>query len=153
MLVVASWWTLPRCLCLCDLCGSNSSASIRVHLRFQIGKVEIVTRAVALTLFLTAAVACAAEPKRSAWTVRDHIPLKDFTVQAHWALYVENYLEGFHIPFVHAALNEAVDYGTYATELDRYANLQLARATVSTASADMRRSRGTMTSRACIAPK
>jgi choline monooxygenase len=52
---------------------------------------------------------------------------RDFTVRAHWALYVENYLEGFHIPFVHAALNEVVDYGTYASELHRYSNLQLAR--------------------------
>jgi choline monooxygenase len=51
---------------------------------------------------------------------------RDFTVKAHWALYVENYLEGFHIPFVHAALNEVVDYGSYASELDRYSNLQLA---------------------------
>jgi hypothetical protein len=41
-------------------------------------------------------------------------------------LYVENYLEGFHIPFVHAALNEVVDYGSYASELHRYSNLQLA---------------------------
>ena len=52
---------------------------------------------------------------------------RDFSVNAHWALYVENYLEGFHIPFVHAALNEVVDYGTYAGELHRYSNLQLAR--------------------------
>ena len=51
---------------------------------------------------------------------------RDFSVKAHWALYVENYLEGFHIPFVHAALNEVVDYGSYASELHRYANLQLA---------------------------
>ena len=28
---------------------------------------------------------------------------RDYVVKAHWALYVENYLEGFHIPFVHAA--------------------------------------------------
>ena len=57
-----------------------------------------------------------------------HDPSRDreFAVHAHWALYVENYLEGFHIPFVHAALNEVVDYGTYASELHRYANLQLA---------------------------
>lgn len=53
---------------------------------------------------------------------------RDYTVRAHWALYVENYLEGFHIPFIHAALNETVDYGSYATELFRYATLQLARA-------------------------
>ena len=51
---------------------------------------------------------------------------RDFTVHAHWSLYVENYLEGFHIPFVHPALNEVVDYGTYSSELHRYSNLQLA---------------------------
>ncbi len=51
---------------------------------------------------------------------------RDFTVNAHWALYVENYLEGLHIPFVHAALNEVVDYRSYASELFRYSNLQLA---------------------------
>jgi len=51
---------------------------------------------------------------------------RDFTVNAHWALYVENYLEGFHIPFVHAALNDVVDYRSYASELFRYSNLQLA---------------------------
>ena len=51
---------------------------------------------------------------------------RDFLVKAHWALYVDNYLEGFHIPFVHAALNDVVDYGTYASELHRYANVQLA---------------------------
>ncbi len=53
---------------------------------------------------------------------------RDYIVHAHWALYVENYLEGFHIPFVHAALNEVVDYGSYTTELFRYASLQLAQA-------------------------
>jgi choline monooxygenase len=52
---------------------------------------------------------------------------REFIVDAHWALYVENYLEGFHIPFVHAGLDQAVDYGTYETQLQRYASLQLAR--------------------------
>jgi choline monooxygenase len=51
---------------------------------------------------------------------------RDFDVDAHWALYVENYLEGFHIPFVHAGLNQVVDYGSYASELFRYSNLQVA---------------------------
>jgi len=57
-----------------------------------------------------------------------HAPQRDreFEIDAHWALYVENYLEGFHIPFVHPALNQLVDYGSYASELHRYANLQLA---------------------------
>jgi choline monooxygenase len=57
-----------------------------------------------------------------------HDPSRDreFEIDAHWALYVENYLEGFHIPFVHAALDEAVDYGSYDTHLQRYANVQVA---------------------------
>ena len=42
---------------------------------------------------------------------------KEFTVNANWAIYCENYLEGFHIPFVHADLNSVIDYGEYATEL------------------------------------
>lgn len=48
-----------------------------------------------------------------------------FLVQAHWALYCENYLEGFHIPFVHAGLNAVIDYGSYRTELFEWSNLQL----------------------------
>jgi len=50
---------------------------------------------------------------------------KEYHVNAHWALYCENYLEGFHIPFVHAGLNNVIDYGNYTTELFTYANLQI----------------------------
>jgi choline monooxygenase len=50
---------------------------------------------------------------------------RDFTVRANWALYCENYLEGFHIPFVHAGLNTVIDFGNYTTEVFRYSNLQL----------------------------
>ena len=50
---------------------------------------------------------------------------RDYVVEANWALYCENYLEGFHIPFVHAGLNAVIDYGTYTTELFQYSNLQL----------------------------
>ena len=49
---------------------------------------------------------------------------RDYEVRANWALYCENYLEGFHIPFVHKSLNEVVDYGTYTTETFRYSSLQ-----------------------------
>ncbi len=49
----------------------------------------------------------------------------DYFIDAHWALYCENYLEGFHIPFVHAGLNSVIDYGNYSVELFRYSNLQL----------------------------
>ncbi|HKH59739.1 MAG TPA: aromatic ring-hydroxylating dioxygenase subunit alpha [Flavitalea sp.] len=50
---------------------------------------------------------------------------KSYLVNAHWALYCENYLEGFHIPFVHAGLNAVIDFGDYTTELFQYSNLQL----------------------------
>lgn len=51
---------------------------------------------------------------------------RDFVVAAHWALYVENYLEGFHIPFVHPALAATVDCGAYRDEIFRYATVQVA---------------------------
>lgn len=50
---------------------------------------------------------------------------KEYLVNAHWALYCENYLEGFHIPFVHAGLNSVIDYGSYSVELFRYSSLQV----------------------------
>jgi choline monooxygenase len=46
-------------------------------------------------------------------------------VHANWALYCDNFLEGFHIPFVHKDLNEALDYGEYKTELYDHMNLQV----------------------------
>lgn len=49
---------------------------------------------------------------------------REYRVNAHWALYCENYIEGFHIPYVHKGLNEIVDYGTYTTETFRYSSLQ-----------------------------
>jgi choline monooxygenase len=49
---------------------------------------------------------------------------KDYFIRANWALYCDNYLEGFHIPFVHPALNEALDFGKYEYELFSHCNLQ-----------------------------
>ncbi|MEM7185766.1 MAG: aromatic ring-hydroxylating dioxygenase subunit alpha [Bacteroidota bacterium] len=50
---------------------------------------------------------------------------KDFLVHAHWALYCDNYLEGFHIPFVHEGLSKALDYGSYTTEVYDYCSVQI----------------------------
>lgn len=51
---------------------------------------------------------------------------REYEVNAHWALYCENYLEGFHIPYVHRGLNAVVDYGSYTTGTFRYSSLQTA---------------------------
>jgi choline monooxygenase len=58
--------------------------------------------------------------------VHDPSADRDYDVAAHWALYVENYLEGFHIPYVHPALASAIDTASYTTELFEYASLQQA---------------------------
>jgi len=50
---------------------------------------------------------------------------KDYFINSHWALYCDNYLEGFHIPFVHEDLNAVLDYGDYETVLYDYLNLQI----------------------------
>ncbi|RDI94509.1 aromatic ring-hydroxylating dioxygenase subunit alpha [Meiothermus sp. QL-1] len=50
---------------------------------------------------------------------------RDYLVRAHWALYCDNYLEGFHIPYIHASLNSAIDYSSYTTETYRWCSLQL----------------------------
>ena len=51
---------------------------------------------------------------------------RDYDVRAHWALYCDNYLEGFHIPFVHQALAAAIEYGSYRTETWPHGSLQIA---------------------------
>lgn len=50
---------------------------------------------------------------------------KEFLVDSHWAIYCDNYLEGFHVPFVHEGLNKVLDYGNYKTETYEYCNLQI----------------------------
>jgi choline monooxygenase len=41
---------------------------------------------------------------------------RTYKVNANWALYCDNYLEGFHIPYVHKNLNKELEYDEYFTE-------------------------------------
>jgi choline monooxygenase len=50
---------------------------------------------------------------------------RDYLINANWALYCDNYLEEFHIPFVHGSSLAELDYGEYRTELDPYSTLQI----------------------------
>ncbi|NUO54150.1 MAG: Rieske 2Fe-2S domain-containing protein [Polyangiaceae bacterium] len=50
---------------------------------------------------------------------------RTYEVAANWALYVENYLEGFHVPFVHPGLAQELDYASYRTELFDHLSLQI----------------------------
>jgi choline monooxygenase len=51
-----------------------------------------------------------------------------FEIEANWALYCDNYLEGFHVPFVHPALAKTIDYASYRTELFPWSSVQVAQA-------------------------
>ena len=50
---------------------------------------------------------------------------RDYLVQANWMLYCDNYLEGFHIPFVHPSLNAVIDYTDYPTAQFTRSNVQV----------------------------
>lgn len=39
-----------------------------------------------------------------------------YEVAANWKAYVDNYLEGYHLPHVHPALNKLLDYREYTTQ-------------------------------------
>lgn len=56
----------------------------------------------------------------------DRHGLQEFEVQAHWELYVENYLEGFHVPYVHKSLAAAIDTRDYRLENFKWGSVQIA---------------------------
>jgi choline monooxygenase len=94
--------------------------------RFEVGPLVFTS----LTNALPAENFFAEMVKRITWMPVQHLEYKPelsrgYEIQAHWALYCENYLEGFHIPFVHASLNQVIDFGNYSTELFTLSNLQL----------------------------
>lgn len=64
-----------------------------------------------------------------------HIMTRDYPVSANWKTYVDNFLEGYHIPMVHPALNRELDYRAYETRIAPNRVLQYA--PVQTASAKL----------------
>ena len=47
-----------------------------------------------------------------------------YEVGCNWKVYVDNYLEGYHLPRVHPGLNRLLDYRGYRTEPARWHSLQ-----------------------------
>ncbi len=47
-----------------------------------------------------------------------------YDIACHWKVYVDNFLEGYHLPHVHPALNRMLDYRSYVTELSGWSSLQ-----------------------------
>lgn len=50
----------------------------------------------------------------------------DYEIDAHWALYCENYLEGLHVPFVHRGLAQSIRLDDYRAEALEYGAIQVA---------------------------
>lgn len=42
---------------------------------------------------------------------------RDYVMECNWKTYIDNYLEGYHLPSVHPSLNRELDYNQYTTEL------------------------------------
>ena len=49
---------------------------------------------------------------------------KEWSVGCNWKVYVDNYLEGYHIPIVHPSLFREIDYPNYRTETRRNYSIQ-----------------------------
>ncbi|MDB6162803.1 MAG: rieske [2Fe-2S] domain protein [Xanthomonadaceae bacterium] len=47
-----------------------------------------------------------------------------YDLACNWKVYVDNYLEGYHVPHVHPELNRMLDYRSYVTETSEWHSLQ-----------------------------
>jgi choline monooxygenase len=53
-----------------------------------------------------------------------YVMRKRWEVACNWKVYVDNYLEGYHLPVVHPGLHRELDYDQYRVEPHRYWSLQ-----------------------------
>jgi phenylpropionate dioxygenase-like ring-hydroxylating dioxygenase large terminal subunit len=51
---------------------------------------------------------------------------RDYVINCNWKVYVDNYLEGYHIPIAHPGLMREIDYAQYRTDTYRYYSQQFA---------------------------
>jgi choline monooxygenase len=51
---------------------------------------------------------------------------RDYVINCNWKVYVDNYLEGYHIPIAHPGLMREIDYAQYRTDTFCYHSQQFA---------------------------
>lgn len=49
---------------------------------------------------------------------------RDYVIDCNWKVYVDNYLEGYHLPLVHPGLMRELDFTNYHTRTARYYSIQ-----------------------------
>jgi choline monooxygenase len=69
-----------------------------------------------------------AEIKRKGWDLAAMtlVERRDYIVNCNWKVYVDNYLEGYHLPIAHPGLFRELDYDQYRVETFRYYSSQFA---------------------------
>ncbi len=53
-----------------------------------------------------------------------YVTRKSWDIACNWKVYVDNYLEGYHVPVVHPGLHKELDYDNYVVEPHRYYSVQ-----------------------------
>jgi choline monooxygenase len=51
---------------------------------------------------------------------------RDYVIECNWKVYIDNYLEGYHLPAAHPSLFRELDYAHYRVETFRYYSSQIA---------------------------
>jgi choline monooxygenase len=51
---------------------------------------------------------------------------RDYTIECNWKVYIDNYLEGYHLPAAHPSLFRELDYAQYRVDTFRYYSSQIA---------------------------
>jgi choline monooxygenase len=55
-----------------------------------------------------------------------HTYRRDYAIDCNWKVYVDNYLEGYHLPTAHPSLLRELDYAKYRVDTFRYYSSQIA---------------------------
>ena len=69
-----------------------------------------------------------AEVEAAGFRLSELVPFerRDYTLAANWKVYVDNYLEGYHVPIAHPGLYRAIDYDRYEVVPRRFHSAQYA---------------------------
>jgi len=68
----------------------------------------------------------AEETKQFDFSALRKVERREYVVNANWKVYIDNYLEGYHIPIAHPGLFKEVDYDKYRVDTYRYYSSQYA---------------------------
>ena len=118
-----------RCLGMPEFDGVSGFPSPSDDLpRIQLGELKPLVFAALDPAYSFEELVSPVRARMSSQLVPDPQGSRAYEIAANWALYCDNYLEGFHVPFVHGGLAAEIEYGSYRTDLFSWSTLQVAEA-------------------------